>query len=360
MKMANSSKAKKGKGTSKSKNSNPKAAAKSSGKKSGITSSSKTVTLHQKLFFSVPRHKLIASKAQALLSSKAEGNIAALLSGIQVTTLSAIAGWADEIKHRNAKPSDDIETQNFKANALNSSMGSWHYVDLPLGASDYDRTKYKDFTRDDDVVQMTIESLRVLQGQSPRFSKINALRLLVHLIGDLHQPLHIACGYIQKEGNNFMIISDPKVILDNSLKDDVGGNNLLLQVDGKRISFHSYWDSALDLEGDKPSHSSPAKSKYEAALSSFVKSPPLVPLKASSGAKKNWEPEIVSWANDSLRAARTAYEGIKITSAGQRKNTYNIEYTGPGSYEDRCLPIANERVELATERLALILEDLFG
>ena len=35
----------------------------------------------------------------------------------------------------------------------------------------------------------------VLEGKSERFTKIQALRILVHLVADVHQPFHAVSGY---------------------------------------------------------------------------------------------------------------------------------------------------------------------
>lgn len=319
--------------------------------------SHKTETLHQKVFFSVPRHKLIATRAQKLLSDQTDVRVVQVLSAVQATSLSSIAGWADEIKHREANANDDQDTKDFKADVRNKNMGTWHYVDLPLSVTGYDRLKYPQFTRDDDVVQMTLESLRVLSGQSDRFSQANALRLLVHLVGDLHQPLHVACGYIKKVGSEFKIITDPTVIAAESLKDDTGGNDLLFSIDGKNVSLHSYWDSALELGGGHHTHSIELKEKYEEVLAKFVALPE--PTNISKFTTFDWDHEIVKWANESLRAARTAYDQVVITGKNGPKK-FDAQYQGSGSYETRCVPIVQERMRLASERLAQLLESVYG
>src|SRR5215813_3094599 len=115
---------------------------------------------------------------------------------------------------------------------------------LPLDADGYSRQQYPEFTRDDDVVQIIGEGVRVLMGNSDRFSELNALRLVVHLVGDVHQPIHVACGYLDTENGGTVIVRDPLTAATKHLPNDRGGNNLILPF-GSNLSLHSYWDSRL-------------------------------------------------------------------------------------------------------------------
>ncbi len=64
-------------------------------------------------------------------------------------------------------------------------------------------------------------------------SKRNALRLLAHFIGDLHQPLHVGVGFIDPNGPNhtIRIAKDPHTIRQRNLHHDRGGNQLIIDND---------------------------------------------------------------------------------------------------------------------------------
>src|SRR4029079_13848482 len=96
-----------------------------------------------------------------------------------------------------------------------------------------------------DVVQIIKESVRVLQGDSNRFTPINALRLVVHLVGDVHQPVHVGCGYIDDSVEPAKIIRNPVTVVNKELESDHGGNKLILPVGTNGVNLHSYWDSRL-------------------------------------------------------------------------------------------------------------------
>ena len=100
------------------------------------------------------------------------------------------------------------------------------------------------FTRSDDVVQMYRHCVLVLKGTSNRFSEVNALRLVGHLVGDIHQPLHIGCSFIDDSTTPPTMVFDQATIVSKNLKkkSDTGGNKIKLPNAG---SMHSFWDGSL-------------------------------------------------------------------------------------------------------------------
>src|SRR5262249_38999733 len=145
---------------------------------------------------------------------------------------------------------------DFLLDSRNQQNECWHFVELPLGAEGYDRVRYPKFTALTDLVQMSQQCIQVLQGSSDRFSEANALRLLVHLIGDLHQPLHCGCCYLQPVNGPeaAQLVADPEAAAVSDLESDWGGNALMLPIGGG-VSLHHYWDSDL---GDDRSAVEPA------------------------------------------------------------------------------------------------------
>ncbi|KAK3271627.1 hypothetical protein CYMTET_20038, partial [Cymbomonas tetramitiformis] len=66
-----------------------------------------------------------------------------------------------------------------------------------------------------------------------KFEVAFALRMLIHFVGDLHQPLHCVDRFAP-----------------NLTKGDDGGNKVMVEVDGQTMSLHGYWDSAAGLLAD--------------------------------------------------------------------------------------------------------------
>ena len=149
-----------------------------------------------------------------------------------------LAGWADTVKRRRPRPSDDPATVEFLEDERNRDNDTWHYVNIPAQAEGYDRQKYPEFTRGDDVVQMIAQAVRVLTGNSNRFSELNALRLLIHLVGDVHQPIHVGCAYLDRSSEPAKLVYDPQKAASQDLGHDRGGGRLYLPI-GSGVNLHT-------------------------------------------------------------------------------------------------------------------------
>ena len=203
-------------------------------------------SLYEREFWDITRHELVAGAADELLTSHAKEMVRVTLEPLGLVGLADVAGWADTVKDRGPRPDDDQETRAFLSDPQNVKNDTWHYVNLPAGAAGYDRERYPTFTRDDDVVQIIGESVRVLVGDSSRFSVTNALRLVAHLVGDVHQPLHVGCSFLLKEVHGSARLTlDPDIALQPGWQSDQGGNCLLLPLSNGGVKLHEYWDAAL-------------------------------------------------------------------------------------------------------------------
>ena len=309
--------------------------------------------------WSMKRHVLIAGAAEKLLPSPVKQKIKSILKKnkedgeeLGQTSIREVADWMDAIKFNRL---EDDETKAFRNDGRNRKHKPWHYVDLPLGVDGYDRMKYADFTRDDDVVQMLTESIRVLQGNSDRFSDINALRLLVHLVGDIHQPLHVACGYVRKNGNSYKLERDPEIIRQHQIEADGGGNDCILP---NNSSMHSYWDGSLG--GKLPIEDDPNAASLSVHIDEFAEKIPvesLQPLEAAYTASTLLKLPL-RWADESIEAAGKAYDNLTIVGIDAEEK-YRMSWISKEAYDDVCAPIAIERARSAAKNLAFILKKLF-
>ena len=116
------------------------------------------------------------------------------------TTLADISTWADEV--RSSRP----------------NTGPRHYVNIPRGAFGYNAQRD---CRGGCVVSIIEQSLRLLQDTAKGWTvRQEALKWVVHLVADLHQPLH-------------------------AIADDRGGNDVLVQFNGHQTNLHRLWDGDL-------------------------------------------------------------------------------------------------------------------
>lgn len=325
-------------------------------------------SLFEREFFGVTRHNLIAGTAENLLTSqKAKNKVRSLLEPL-FQTMADVGGWADEIKL--SDPPDDADTRSFLADERNANHHDWHFVNLPLGAEGYDRTLYPDFTRDDDVVQIIKESVEVLLGNSNRFSELNAFRLICHLIGDIHQPIHVGCGYIEKLGNTGNLVFDPIVIRQKNLKSDRGGNSLLLPV-GSGLSLHSYWDSKLGgninnlfdsdpLPEDTELKPQDLQTKAIRKLLDFIQQDEVdTGIEADDVSDAAISPTKLAeiWTTASIKTAQEAYFSLKIE--GKKGDKFTVSWEGKEKYDARCVPLVIGQMKAAARNLAFLLDQIW-
>jgi len=185
-----------------------------------------------------------------------------LLDGL---TLQRVATLPDEIKTRDRDPNGfhlwghqglEDELRAFVAANPNPTAAHpnpagvpshhyFHYTDVPIFGSDqYSLGGIG--TSEFDIVQMIPFCIRVLKGDEPasnerKITKSVALILLVHYLGDIHQPLHVGAEYFDAQGNAFEPTSS------NPGFGDQGGGKLTLftLINGTPRSagkFHGYWD----------------------------------------------------------------------------------------------------------------------
>ena len=158
-------------------------------------------------------------------------------------TLATVATWPDEVKRakKNLGPlAHDAEAQRFNEDFPDNR--EWHYVDLPL-----DTTVYREGavgSRVNDIVQTIQRCIRVIESQAippHEMARAQALRWLVHLLGDLHQPLHLGSGYYRFEAQRQAhLITDPQEAAGKA--EDHGGTLLITAAEEQ---LHAFWDDRL-------------------------------------------------------------------------------------------------------------------
>jgi hypothetical protein len=141
-------------------------------------------------------HKLVASFAKAALNKQVVDSVQHFLGKM---TFEETSVWMDEIKSDHSY----------------AYMNSWHYVNIEKDATFVS-------SEDKNVLSQLELALSMLKHPERDFDKtVTALRLLFHLVGDIHQPLH--CGY----------------------GSDRGGNELMVGFDGNSTNLHALWDTGI-------------------------------------------------------------------------------------------------------------------
>ena len=144
-------------------------------------------------------HRVIGAVAQKHLNRKARKTIEKILQG---ETLAEVSNYADAIK----------SDRNY------GRFSPWHYVNFPADARYLDSEP----AAEGDVVMGIEKCITILKD--PGTSEEDAvfyLKMLVHLVGDLHQPMHV--GKLE----------------------DKGGNDIQVQWFGRGSNLHRVWDANL-------------------------------------------------------------------------------------------------------------------
>jgi hypothetical protein len=213
-----------------------------------------------------------------------------------------------------------------------------HYADVALQRSRY----LPGFTgtRPDDVVGALRQAILVLQGRpapgQPNFnSPREALLVLVHLVGDLHQPLHVGAPYLDARGRPV----DPDKQGFDRASFTVGGNSLQLPAaGGKPLNLHTYWDNV------------PAALRPSRIDTAWLSEARRVP--SDVGAPTEWP---VRWASQTLEQAGAAFRGINFSP--RQGSHWNVSL--PAGYEAQAEAIKRQQLTRAGARLAQVLQAVF-
>lgn len=144
-------------------------------------------------------HRVVGAIADQHLSGRAKRQIAKLL-------------------HRESLPFVCTVPDEIKSDERYDHFSTWHYVNMP-----FDQT-YQESKKSEkgDLVTGIDSCIKIIKDKnSSNDDKAFYLKMLIHLIGDLHQPLHIG------------------------LEEDRGGNDIKLQWFNKDTNLHSVWDSKM-------------------------------------------------------------------------------------------------------------------
>jgi len=257
-------------------------------------------------------HRTVGAIADRLLTPQAHAVVSQLLSDDRDkfgnlsgrTTLESVSVWADEIR------------------ATPAAHPRWHYDDVPVCGTESKARYCPDGQCNSEQLKRLIAVL-AQPGNSAR-ERNEALKWVVHLVGDLHQPLHAA---------------------DN---DDHGGNLVAVALAGVstrgRASLHRVWDNELvRLALHTRGHQQPPADVDALAIAAEQ-----ARLEAGQAAPD-------SWAAESNRLARGAV---------YHYDEFVCRRVPPGivvldqAYQQRSVPLVRERLLLAGARLAALLNEI--
>ncbi len=233
-------------------------------------------------------HRLVGSYAESRLHPVARLEVARLLAGETEPTLAGVSTWADELR--------DDPTRG-------PATASWHFVNFERGQCRYDA---RQFCRAGGCIVAAIERYQAVLADRarPQQERSEALKFLVHFVGDIHQPLH--AGYFS----------------------DRGGNRFQISYQREGWNLHSVWDSLILKSGGLD------EENYLTSIQTRLTRPPAQGTPAS-------------WAEDSCRLV-------------QNPDFYPPRHKITSTYLDAKRPLAEAQLARAGERLAGLLNAALG
>ncbi|HEY6942184.1 S1/P1 nuclease [Dokdonella sp.] len=236
-------------------------------------------------------HRIVAALAERQLSATTRAALRPLLARSRANALADVATWADDLR-------DDRHRR-----ALWHSTSKLHFVAFADATCRYDA---RHDCADGRCAVAAIDRYATVLGDRARSvdERAEALRMLVHLVADVHQPLH--AGY----------------------RHDAGGNGYRIRGAGRRATtLHALWDTpVLGVR----------RGEWQTRAAELAAQP----APAAAG-------RVADWAEESCRATRDA--GI-----------YPPRRHVDAAYLARMRPLAERRMRQAGMRLAALLDRSLG
>ena len=207
----------------------------------------------------------------------------------------------------------------------------YHYTDIAVRHEAYKPTYVG--ARDDDVTAAITAAITVLQGGAPAapFSiqnKREALRLLIHYVGDIHQPLHVGVVYLDADGK----IVNPEAGHFDPATDTRGGNQII--VTETQTKLHRTWDDIpASLAADD------VDAKWLADAKAVARTP---------GPVTRWS---TAWASETLKQARQAFAGVQFGAKADQVWSATL----PPGYSKSMSAVKRTQLTKAGARLAQLL-----
>jgi hypothetical protein len=231
-------------------------------------------------------HRTIGKIADEYLKGKTKRAIEKLLNG---QSLALVSTFGDDIK------SDDRYRK----------FNTWHYVNMPFGVKYEDSEKN---TSGDLVVGIQKCKEIILDKNSTKEDKVFYLKMLVHLIGDLHQPMHVG------------------------RKEDKGGNDIQVRWFNDGTNLHRVWDSNMI-------------NHFNMTYSELADNSNKISKEQIKFIQKG---TVADWANETQQHAIEVYASVKIGEKLDYK--YMYEHFG----------LVRSQLQIGGIRLAKVLNELFA
>ena len=291
-------------------------------------------------------HQIVGAIADQLIAgSNTERRVHELLNPGE--TLASVSTWMDCVKGDCGVVTDEMRA--FRE--ANPQHREYHFTNVPVSVDAYDSGAIG--TAAHDVVHVLQAAIAVLRHDAAAVSfgtrpwtEREALLVLVHCLGDLHQPLHVVTAYLSSDDRITLPTSDERR-KEGKVISSRGGNSFI--VNGKPL--HQLWDADFVRY---------AMRRVQARTpESFAHD--LIERYPSEGVPSSdvmeWP---IQWANETLHLGQEAYMGLRFgprsLSAGGRTE-WPTEL--PRGYVPLATLVAEGQLARGGHHLAELLQQVF-
>jgi hypothetical protein len=326
-----------------------------------------------------PGHRIVGAIADLVLQQhypKAYERVQALLvardaSGKEIKrTLNEVAVFPDCAKKNNIEwckraPSDEEKEYASR----NPRHDTYHYTDIPVEQRKY--VAVTAGTAATDVVEMISYVVAQLRGKAPAkkdgvaLTDAEAVWLLAHMVGDIHQPLHVGAKYYDRacrKGVDPNRIGNPPTFgIGETSAETIGGNRIKLVAAAPAVppapQLHLFWDGAAVVQAMQAAGVGGSEREFARLLAA---APPSG--WQTKGGVETWARR---WASENLPLAAEAHRRLSIRRDGVpgKDKHGKIECawmtTADKSYQDWAKEQVRLQLAKAGFRLAALMQAIF-
>jgi hypothetical protein len=323
-----------------------------------------------------PGHRVVGAIADLVLQQhepEAQRRVSELLAikdaggMVQTRSLREVAVFPDCAKSGNepycGRPPSDEERAYVERNPHHAG---YHYTDVPLQQPKY--VAGAAGTEDNDVVQMIGYAIAQLRGASPtktgvQLTDAEAVWLLAHMVGDIHQPLHVGAMFFDRDCEmsvdpNVVGEGLPKFGIGDTVATTVGGNLISLAAPAPAVppssNLHLYWDGAAVLQAMEAAGVAHGEQDFARQL---AMTPPYG--WQTAGPVETWATQ---WATEVLPLAAEAHGRLTIRKSARPAPFKGCtwETTLDPVYQTFAAQHARIQISKAGFRLAAVLRAIFA
>lgn len=245
----------------------------------------------QTMAWGVLGHRIVGEIADKYVNATARAKISAILG---TESIAMASNWADFVK----------------SDTSYRYLNNWHYINLDSGLSYNNVNEFlKNDTATDVYTKINFLVKELKDKKLHKDKKLFYLRLLIHLVGDVHQPMHVG------------------------RKADLGGNTIKVLWFNEPSNMHRIWDENL-IEFQELSYTEYAKAINHPAIT----------------LRKKWQAQPISeWFYESYEISEQLHTEIKQPDQ-KLGYQYNFDHVAT----------LNMRLLQGGVRLGALLNDIFG